>query len=111
MRMSLHHVSVCSVEKLKQRLQDADENTIDLGQDTIKVISKPLHFNRDVLKSITVTVQQHRPTGGTQTEEKDDVRPSLDFMCFRTAEQTTQAPDCLSLSIKQCLTVLCSFNQ
>lgn len=80
MRMNHHHVSVCSVEKLKQRLQDAHENTIDLGQDTVNVTLKPPQFYRDVLKSITVTVQQHRLTGGTQMEEEEEgVRP--DFKC------------------------------
>lgn len=75
MRMNHRHVSVCSVEKLKQRLQDADENTIDLGQDTVIVTPKTPKFDRDVLKSITVTVQQHR---GTQMEEEEEgVRPGF----------------------------------
>lgn len=90
MRINHHHDSVCSVEKLKQRLQDAEDNTIDLGQDTVNVTPKPPQFNRDVLKSITVTVKQHRLTGGTQMEEEGEeeeeeegVRPGFKCLSFR----------------------------
>lgn len=74
---------VCSPESLKQRLHDASEKTVDLGQNIVNVTAHTPQFNRDILKTITVTVHQDSLTGRTQREQAV-VRPSFKSLSIFT---------------------------
>lgn len=69
--------SLCSSESLQRRLDDAGKTTIDLDQDAADVNSL---FDKDILKTIKVTIHQHTPAGETQSgdDEKVEVCGGLD---------------------------------
>lgn len=61
--------SLCSSESLQKRLEDAGKTTVDLDQEAAGMDS---WFDKDILKTIKVTIHQQAPTGDTQRNDEEE---------------------------------------
>lgn len=59
----------CSSESLQKWVDDAGETTADLDQGAADIDS---WFDKDILKTIKVTIHQHTPTGETHRDDEEE---------------------------------------
>lgn len=61
--------SLCRPESLHNWLDDAGGTTVDLEQDAANIVAR---FDKDILKTIKVTIHQHTATGETQRDDEEE---------------------------------------